>query len=101
MFDTESQKRDLKYSLWFALIVMIAGARFYWPSAEILGVWISIALSVPSFFIAYFFMRGVRLFGRVTGLRKPVNEKRREIRQRISNLVAEVEEDMEQDRASD
>lgn len=98
MFETERQKRDLKYAAWFAAIVMVASGRFYWQTAELLGIWIGIGIGVLSFFIAYVFLRVLRMLLRVSGLDKPLREKKQEVEDQIAEVVAEVEEEIEQER---
>lgn len=98
MFETARQKRDLKYSAWFAAIILLATARFYWQTAELLGIWIGIAVGVLAFFVGYIFLRVARMLLRVTGLDQPIREKRAEIEDRIAEVVAEVEEEIEQEK---
>lgn len=97
MFETERQKRDLKYAAWFAAIILLATARFYWETAELLGIWIGIGIGVLSFFVGYIFLRVLRMLLRVSGLDQPVSEKKQEVKDNIAEVVAEVEEEIEQE----
>ncbi len=98
MFETASQKRDLKLSAWFAAIVMLATARFYWQTAELLGIWIGIAVGVFAFIAGYIFLRVTRMLLRVSGLNEPIRQKKQEIKDQIVEVVEEVEEEIEQDK---
>ena len=98
MFETERQKKDLKIAAWFAALVVLASGRYYWQTAELLGIWIGIGLGVASFFIGYIFLRVLRTLLRVAGLDRPIREKKQEIKDQIAEVVAEVEEEIEQER---
>lgn len=95
MLDKPDQQRDLRYAGYVALLVFFGLLLTYMANQRLLAFWIGFFAAAPTFVVTYVLFRISRLLGRLTGLSRPVVQVRERIMDRISAIVEELEEEVE------